>query len=137
MLKCCVACIKDIYDIIIPLDHCLLQDHKTHRHAEFHQHEPTICSHKPSYCLFVHCRAHNAGVHWVRVLGKKKRPPSPGDVFPALPCRDDFSTISFGIQKNSGPPAECNDFYNFKIVGDKKTFSKSSVHMGETIKGMT
>ena len=31
-----------------------------------------------------------------------------------------FPTISFGIQKNSGPPAECNDFYNFKIVGDKK-----------------
>ena len=57
--------------------------------------------------------------------------------FPALPCRDYFSTISFGIQKNSGPPAECNDFYNIKIVGDKKTFSKSSVHMGETIKGMT
>ena len=24
LLKCCVACIKDIYDIIIPLDHCLL-----------------------------------------------------------------------------------------------------------------
>ena len=60
------VCIKDIYDIIIPLDHCLLQDHRTHRHAELHQHEPTICSHKPSYCLFVHCRAHNAGVHSVR-----------------------------------------------------------------------
>ena len=28
--------------------------------------------------------------------------------------------------------------YNFKIVGDeKKSFSKPSVHMGETIKGMT
>ena len=49
----------------------------------------------------------------------------------------DFSTISFGIQKNSGPPAECNDFYNFKIVGDKKSFSKSSVHMGKPSKGMT
>ena len=62
---------------------------------------------------------------------------NPGDVFLALPCRNDCSTISFGIQKNSGPPAECNDFDNFKIVGDKKTFSKSSVHMGETTKGMT
>ena len=41
------------------------------------------------------------------------------------------------LGKNSGPPAECNDFYNFKIVGDKKSFSKSSVHMGETIRGMT
>jgi hypothetical protein len=71
--------------------------------------------------------------HSSRILGHT----SPGDVFLGLPCRDDFSTISFGIQKNSGPPAECNDFYNFKIVGDKKTFSKSSVHMGETIKGMT
>ena len=35
LLKCCVACIKDIYDIIIPLDHCLLQDHKTHSTLNF------------------------------------------------------------------------------------------------------
>ena len=39
------VCVKDIYDITIPLDHCLLQGHKTHRYAEFHQYEPSICSH--------------------------------------------------------------------------------------------
>ena len=60
---------------------------------------------------------------------------SPGDVFLALPCRGVFSTISFGIQKNSGPPAQCNDFYNFKIVGDNKTFSNLAFTWGKPSKG--
>ena len=38
-----------------------------------------------------------------------------------LPCRDDCFTVSFGIRKNSSPPAECKGFYIFKIIGDQKS----------------
>ena len=38
-----------------------------------------------------------------------------------LPCRDDCFTVSFGIRKNSGPPAECKGFDIFKIIGDQKS----------------
>ena len=57
-----------IYMTLTLLFHWIIAYCKTHRRAEFHQHEPIICSHKSSYCLFVYCRAHNAGGQWVREL---------------------------------------------------------------------